>query len=1057
MVVGVLGVLGILSMAFVTVSQLERRASQQRMHACKALLLARSGLEDALARIGAGQSAEAVDTRYGGEDWLGDGDQGPASFDRQQEAFRPGSLDTEACPAVQAMRPSFFARDALGRPALVAADGRLRGYTGTPGADPSAGTYSLKTSCQAGFWLNGGDPALAAAEGYNAVLRRILGTLAEAIDREDGANDGFPVDEGDGWALVDRRPPSGWQRWEEVRDLALGASQARLEALKPYLTLAAWVDRKVIRPNATADLEGKTFLSWADLRTGRSAEFNDEGALEGMGSPVRSTPDFERLPLAGGRVVGRAPVSLAWARSRRPVLIALLSGLKGLYLDETTACNVNYSQAQGLEDAIGTLRAAEIPNTWGAADVCHTVAQKILLYTGDLSTWDQWNAFCDTLPLTGSPDLKQARRDILKANFNPNSDLNKFNPNPSLLRTVDKMDLLVYSTEFSLLPAVDLVQEVGSVGRLTGRDGRVLAVRALSMRLAGPSVLRLTTQREFACEDLGDPDLAGDEGPPRLPGQAGGPFLSASTGLGKTWGCRLGRPGLGDLGASLQSYPEPCIDSGAGLTQNPADYDGNLQLATVETQLGYYYGVSAPVKDLKMLAGNTTSMDLDVHDGPRGDLQADAEQAAGAELANRLFPPDLSTYKVGTLYPDGCYAERGRTPSYFDRGNADGFHGVLSFWIKPNYKSIPGPEAIYPRVRGRCYVHWSNLLGSVRSYMSPDQQFDICNAVDYSFTLFGAPRADQRRFAFFFESGHENSDIGEHQFKTPMLNTDFHPRVWTLFTCFWDFRSPTSNNGARLLIYAGAPAAINLANNDTYGMGVDPTGAADITADENGSPHRIYLGLTAERVALGQDLDGRSGSGADATFDEFAIYDFGGAGVNGSPAADQASLDSAQALASGRYEEGRYYKGGAYGRLGDPPAGLSQDAAGYFSPLLRLPSGSRIQRVAWTCYRPLLLPDDYVEIELTGPSGAQYLDGTPGGAAGTRSTLAPAWSKDRQRWDAGCVASGPLRAHVVFRRVTGSATVTANTPILDSPVFDDLTLVYGPASGPRVMGWGVWE
>jgi len=53
-VVGVLGILAMLAMAFLTMAQLERRASAQRLYATKALLLARSGVEDALARIATG-------------------------------------------------------------------------------------------------------------------------------------------------------------------------------------------------------------------------------------------------------------------------------------------------------------------------------------------------------------------------------------------------------------------------------------------------------------------------------------------------------------------------------------------------------------------------------------------------------------------------------------------------------------------------------------------------------------------------------------------------------------------------------------------------------------------------------------------------------------------------------------------------------------------------------------------------------------------------------------------------------------------------------------------
>mgnify|MGYP001592624972 CR=1 FL=1 len=53
LVVGILGILSVLAAAFVTLAQLERRASLQRLHQTQATLLARSGVEDAMARLSA--------------------------------------------------------------------------------------------------------------------------------------------------------------------------------------------------------------------------------------------------------------------------------------------------------------------------------------------------------------------------------------------------------------------------------------------------------------------------------------------------------------------------------------------------------------------------------------------------------------------------------------------------------------------------------------------------------------------------------------------------------------------------------------------------------------------------------------------------------------------------------------------------------------------------------------------------------------------------------------------------------------------------------------------
>ena len=134
-VVGVLGILAVLAAAFVTMAQLERRASRQRLNVTQARLLARSGLEDALARLSGGQAAA-----YGGEDWNGNGNPVPdPGIEEDNQVLRPGVCDVETCPARHALRPSFWT-SAAGAPALASVDGRLRGYSGAL----AAGSYTLK-------------------------------------------------------------------------------------------------------------------------------------------------------------------------------------------------------------------------------------------------------------------------------------------------------------------------------------------------------------------------------------------------------------------------------------------------------------------------------------------------------------------------------------------------------------------------------------------------------------------------------------------------------------------------------------------------------------------------------------------------------------------------------------------------------------------------------------------------------------------------------------------------------------------------------------------------
>ncbi len=1076
-VVGVLGVLMVFAVAFVTITQLERKASQQRLCATKALFLARSGLEDAMARLSAGQDPETDGNRYRGEDWNADGVLNAGPEEAGGEVYRPGRLDTDACPVADALRPSFF-RVAGGNPGTLSVDGRLRGYSGRLAGD----AYSLKVSSCEGLYVNGGDPTAPASAGYNAVLRRILGNLAEALDRERlsqmvwheddeyweetdvhlAADDADPVDQTDGWKLVDLRPADGWRSWEQVRDLALGGSQAKVDALRPYLALHAWVDRKVVAPNASPALEGRSYSSWADLKLDRTPGVSGSRA-----------PDFERI---GGRIVGRAPVSLAWASSRYPVLVALTAGLKGLYLDESSASPI----AQG--DLVGTLRAtAELPCTWDLQDDAHVIAQSILDSRWQAwSSWQAWDEYCESLPLGVSCDevsearaaynqavylyhddptparlaamnaaasalsaalaafpAAQAKRDLLKANFNPNSDLNKCNPCAPLWRAVDKSDLLAYSTEFALLGSP--LCEVESLGRVLDGKGRLMASATLRSTLSTAERCRLTTQKEFVCEDLGRLDVAGDETAPRVPGGSG-PFVSASAGLTPTWGQAL--PGLGGRGAGLQTYPEPCVDDGTGLALHPADYDGSLQLATVETAVGDLYGVSGtPAQEMKCLTHFDTSMDLDLfHDAAGGANQTDLLQVARGELGRSLF----DAAKPNTLYPDGCYSEKDRAPSFLDKGNAHPYHGMLSFWIKLNHGDPVGSV-----LRGHPYVIRTNFsTGGYAGGFSPDQFFFLGHAFQRG-TVLVAPSSN---LVQQFEIGHNTSDVGnEHRHDVPRSTL---PHRWCLYTTCWDF-GRASNQGT-WIFEAGAVVVddgVGFGNSDTYSGINDWTLASDITQDDRYGPHRTSLG--GGRPAEELDISLVTGSGADATLDEFAIWDFGDGGTDAHHTCPQTWV-----LASTRYKEGRYYKESDYAGL-TASAGMNK-AGQYFSPPIRLGVGARILGLSWSQNVPRGLrgpleqgrrpgldgdnpPDGRIVFELADAAGTDYLRNL-GGRAVDRLFINPALSP------VGEQVGVPFRLHAVFQPNLDPATMQ-DSPLIEPMVLDDVTVTYRLPGGVRLLAW----
>jgi hypothetical protein len=902
------------------------------------------------------------------------------------------------------MRPSFPVLAGLD-PRLLRIENRQRGYSGLLAGDLAGegNTFALRTLSQAGFYLNGGDPAALPTVGYNAVLKRMLGTLAEALDREYGSNDGAPVNQGDGEALIDGRPPAGWKDFDEVRS-TLDWSQAKLDVLRPYLTLQAWVDTRVVRPNASLAMGGYQPRTWAEIK--------------GFGG--RAAPDFEP----------RAPVNLAWARSRRPVLIALLSDLQGITLNENEAYQGELYNV--VKDWVGRLDPVTLSNTWSSTDDCHRVADHIVTWPSALDTWERWDVFCDGIPgsiLTGTSDQQQAKRDILKANFNPNSDLNKFNPNASRFKSVDKQDLLAYSTEFSLLDLHG--HEITALGRVLDARGRLLATHQCRGRVSGPHALRLSTQREFVCGNLGDLGKAGDEMAPRLPGA----YLSASSGLGRTWGAALSA--VGGQGVGLQTYPEPYADPGPGLQINPADYDGGLQLATVETVPDDAYDAGKAPQDMKLLACFDDTLDLDYPGtdvpGPNlVDLQP--QMVSTPELGLSLLDPS----KPNSLYPDGAYSEKDRAPSYHGAGNAHGLRGLLSFWVKPNYDALKSIPDTGTRFRGRRFLARSNNY-TMNDPIS-DQLFFLGEA------RYTSPPVG---ILCHFEIGHATSDTNqEHRF-TALRRT--LPHRWHLVTFYWDFLYPDTAGAPRtgeMVVDAGSgPQDVGSTSSEYRPFDTNsPTLATDITTPDAYGLHRVWLGQSQVLEGSSSQIN-QIGNGADATFDEFAMYDMGVLGLE-----DEVETKT---FAQARYREGRYYKGARYAKHGAP---APVDAAGrYLSAPLRLPQDVRLLDVAWSFTRPAELPMDYAVVELVAEDllAPAYL----WGSVASSSSLKAQGAMETQRWKIGRLLPGSFRARVLFLRQAGPGTdlfgsMDPNTPLLDSPVFDDLTLVYEPALGPGLLAWG---
>ncbi|MBI4231158.1 MAG: hypothetical protein HY608_10020 [Planctomycetes bacterium] len=469
-----------------------RGMARARIDDSRAGLLARSGVEMALARLSGSTAFPSVrtasnqrgDWRYRDDPAVPVGRAHNPSYaagEPYEDVTADGRYESSAASA-DGFTPSVHDRDGDGR--HTGFSGRLRGALASYG-DTFAlriDDESAKINVNGGFVDRGnrdadlGDPtpdhrdvavgpepatAAATGRGWNGQLRRILDILG--MVREDADGDGT-LDAGEDWdgdgvldpapigvadlgrIVIEGRPAGGYTDIRVVEDVVAAASGIRPD-LTPYLTVSSWVDTKVVRPNVH---EVQTVTVYQDVSEWMLAR-----------PPLRVEEG------------GRPPVNLNGAN--RAVLQSVLTGLRGL-----CGYSIEYPRNYTISAAIAS----------GAAD--RIVAQR------PFSTWRQFSDFCDSLApsvisgmnVSGGPvppgngDYQThgagnlAGCDILKANFDPNTRLNKTLPDQVLYRWVDKTDLLVWSTEGSLGPTGTFGIE--SLGRV--RDVRGDPVAASTVR-----------------------------------------------------------------------------------------------------------------------------------------------------------------------------------------------------------------------------------------------------------------------------------------------------------------------------------------------------------------------------------------------------------------------------------------------------------------------------------------------------------------------------------------------------------------------------------------------
>ncbi|MBI5365538.1 MAG: hypothetical protein HZA54_00760 [Planctomycetes bacterium] len=492
------------------------------------------------------------------------------------------------------------------------------------------------------------------------------------------------------------------------------------ELLEPVITEQAWVDSTVLqaRPQVPGNSPG------------------------GPGTPVAGGPLYQDLNFTQAPG-GRAPVNLNTASV--PVLAAVLAGLRGVRLTFRSTGGGRFEQ---VDPATGGLGNANLTITPPQALL---IAQRIVNFrrNNPFRTWEQFERFLDWLVLNPSPgafppslaavgDLP-SKIDFVKANANPNPLLNKFNPSAAVWRAIDKTDLCYegipgnaasrFPTNYASQPSpgypvpVAFVwppgnqpgcgttefcfssmgyYEIKCLGRVTHRGGEIRSTAQIRGVVKLYDVMRYTTQAQFHTNSV---------------------------------------PTSGQLQATdqLQSFPEPTRPGSAwnaGLAGYRHDVDGQVALRELNSSPQFPVAVPASSWNLRFFhdyvsvpgLNADTAAPLNWPGAPAGSSTAPTAAFAYGSISGPVPPANLpprlgpipsalagslfgsSSQNTGDLLPDGRLSMRMRAKvAHYDPKGVNpypggvGTHlhpqtGALEFWFKPIIQKAPiaAPGGTYP-------------------------------------------------------------------------------------------------------------------------------------------------------------------------------------------------------------------------------------------------------------------------------------------------------------------------------------------------------------------------
>lgn len=497
------------------------------------------------------------------------------------------------------------------------------------------------------------------------------------------------------------------------------AQQAALDIVRPYITTAVWADSATLAPDSlqhrNPEVNGDpNLICNGGWRTTRSVGLPNHGGTRTADASIPDGPNVDcACPTTSGSDRAVSDIPSRWMGERNPGAIQTPEQILPANADFRTPrvpVNLNTAPREVLQAVLTDLQAGYLDRAFGPADwygngysastgttvilsssTAKDIAKAIVQRRNELvnsarkygfATWYDFNAFIDAIdssaaltalvprssvtPVTldNNPIRAQAIKDMVKANANPNSHINKFNPDRafgSRFGDTDKADLTKWTTEFCFNS--DGCFEIESIGRVCAKPNAtnqmpIVAETVIRTSMRVFDVYRISTQKEFVANQIG------------------------ASGAG-----------------ALVPYPEHLSDIGgnnqSSRTDAAAAYDGYLMLDTVDTN-----DVSAAAPNVSFFANYERDFGADAA-GP-------AEQ--GTSLVANQTGGNPSGGGQSELFTDGFFNHRTRRyASYVDIGGAASWgaanigavdeyirngradvkismaQGTIDMWVKPTW------------------------------------------------------------------------------------------------------------------------------------------------------------------------------------------------------------------------------------------------------------------------------------------------------------------------------------------------------------------------------------